>query len=869
MANEEEPGNPPVASSRRDLMVTIGMMAAAAVAIGGFGLLFSMWWQAEISDKYEILRIASQEYIAGREIVAGELAAGVTFEEEAETDEESEADPEPLSEAEQAALEERQKWIRLRDFLVGAGKAARAQSSEERRDRRRLYQEAIPHLQKVRDAGFPPGRESEGNRLLGLTLFEVGRYEESARAFEAAIAGDPTLERELLPTLARAQLDSAKPASADALAIMDRFLRNGNLPEESRREGVLLRIRALIDLKRWPAAEEALRAADLVEPSSELQQQIQEAEFRDQLKLLGAILRIQQAIDQFGPRPTDEYQDRSAASEFLESPLRALVEVEREAFPKAAAQSRIWSARGLLVLGDVEGALNHLTIVRQARPFEAEAVVGGLEEIELLAEQGRGIEMLQTTRYVMRELSDETGYDASLMPFDEFKRRMRGAIDSLRQRGEFRHAIDAARSLPPVFPRSDALLQEALGFREWAASTLADGTDISGQVARSASILARSRYRAAGDAFAEAAQLEFNTPQFIPTQWLAIEAYQDGRHFSRSIALLEPYLRYEERRRLPRGLIAQGRALLAVGKPEKAIDALTTCIVEFPRDPLQYDARLLAALAHADLGNLDGAKTLLTENLQDGALTPQNQIWQDSLFTLGELLYQRGHRNFLVAQRQAPEERLKLLGENQPVLREAVRRLDEAVQRYWPLPRAEEAAYLSARAHVLASHWPRLEAESPDVLDAARRALRAQTDQELQTALEGFAYLKQHMIRREEEHRLPEKEQAMLRNCYLAEADTLREMKRWEEAATAYRTVSLRFMNEPPALEAILGQARCAKDLGRVRESELLIRQAAVVLSRIPNEWNGRFEETTRLDRDGWTRLLTWMNNRIPAGTGV
>ena len=109
----------------------------------------------------------------------------------------------------------------------------------------------------------------------------------------------------------------------------------------------------------------------------------------------------------------------------------------------------------------------------------------------------------------------------------------------------------------------------------------------------------------------------------------------------------------------------------------------------------------------------------------------------------------------------------------------------------------------------------------------------------------------------------------MLRNCYLAEADVLREMNRLEDAASIYRDISLRYMNEPPALEAILGQARCAKDLGRQSESDLLIQRARVVLQRIPAEWDNRFQEMTRFDREGWEKLLTWMNNRIDNAGGV
>jgi len=88
-------------------------------------------------------------------------------------------------------------------------------------------------------------------------------------------------------------------------------------------------------------------------------------------------------------------------------------------------------------------------------------------------------------------------------------------------------------------------------------------------------------------------------------------------------------------------------------------------------------------------------------------------------------------------------------------------------------------------------------------------------------------------------------------------------MEQLEDAAAAYRAVELRYMNEPPALEAILGRASCLKGLGRPQEADLLIRQAGVVLQRIPDEWDDRFAETTRYDRDGWEQLLAWMNNRI------
>ncbi len=536
-------------SGRGDALVTVLMMAAVTAAIAGFGVLFSLWWQARISDPYEILRVASQEYVSGYPIVAGELAETVELEEQTQTENGDDVKPQKLSPELESARTEQQEWVRLRNFLIGAGKAARAaEEIEDERLRRQLFHEAIPYLNDAREAGFPAGRQAEGNRLLGESLFKVGRFDEATEAFSAAIEADPLLAQKLLPMLAEAQLDSLQPTTEQSLATIEQFLHNSTLKIEQRWDGQLIRIRALIKLERWQDAQTVINQTLANDLPSEFDLQNKQAEFRDQVRLLQAILRVRQAVKKYGPSPVDEYDRRSDAVAFLQQTMSDLEDLQREAAPGTASEARLWSARAFLIQGMTDEALTQLTAVRQQRPFGAEAIVGGLEEIELLASQGRGIELLQTTGYVMRELGDAKGFDATLIPFEEFRRRLRDAIDQLRRKHEFECAIDAARSLPPVFARSEALIQEGLGYQEWAESTIADGTDIAGQVARSASNLARKRYRAAGDAFAEAAKLLFDTPQFLPTQWSAIEAYQMGRHFSHSIDLLEPYLRHEQRR---------------------------------------------------------------------------------------------------------------------------------------------------------------------------------------------------------------------------------------------------------------------------------------------------------------------------------
>ncbi|MDA9856930.1 tetratricopeptide repeat protein [Rubripirellula sp.] len=867
---ENEPS--PEIKSRRD-KITIGLMGLTALVTAiGFGLLFSLWWQTSISDPYQVLQIASQEFVAGRPIVAGELAERVDFDHDLHELGQSElpgVDQENLSATElQEARDQHEEWMRLRDFLIGFGKVSKAQAASEPRQSREHLHEAISYLERAREGGFPPGRDAQGYRVLGESYYRLGEYEDAIESLRLAISQDPTLRRPLQPMLAEAQLKSLSPIEDQALATIERYLDDHTLLDQQRWKGELIRIGALIDLNRWGEANQILNDELSQAWPKMLDRRDPAAQYRDHLRLLQLVVPIKQAMLREGSYAIDSNDNRNPAVAELAEIIPQLAELENEAASQVASRARLWASRALLVQGRVQDALCRLTSVRQLRPFDAVAILGGLEEIELLAARGRGEEVLQTTTYIMREMVDDRGFDAELITFDEFQRRMGSALAELRNHREYEHAIDTARRLPPVFDAAEAFIQEGMSYREWAGVTLDDHRDNRGQVPNNISVLARTRFRAAGDAFAAAAELQFDTDEYLKTQWFAIEAYQNGRHFKKSIRLLKPYLRYEQRALQPRGLVSYGRALLAEDRPEEAIAALSSCIAEFPRDPMRYDARLLAALSHAELSELDDARRFLQDNLEDGELTPQSTAWRNSLLTMGELLYQRAYRNFLVADQAEQADKVPLLRENQPLLEEAIRYLDEGAERYFgEYKRAESAAYLAARANVMASYSPRLEAASTQLLGAARQRLRAKADQALQKALGGFIKLRAYLANREEDRPLERGEQAMLRNCHLAEGDVLRRMGRLDEAAEVYQAVELRYMNEPPALEAMLGRVAIAREQGKLREADLLIRQANLVLQRIPAEWDDQFVETTRYDREGWETYLGWMNDRLLAGT--
>ncbi|QEG42724.1 tetratricopeptide repeat protein [Roseimaritima ulvae] len=829
--------------------LSTGLIVAAAIAaIGAFATLFSVWARTTTPGLADTLRIASAEYAAGRPAVAAQLAQSVTFPEDFED----------------------QELIHLREFLIGAGIAAAADPEQDRAGWRLAMHEAIPHLQTAASYGFPPGREAEGKRLLGEALLSKGQFSAAAEQLGTAIEAAPALRLQLMPMLIESQLLADDIPPRVALQSVDSLLQWLAPKSPGYFDALMMRGRVLAEQQQWPQARQQFRQVIDECPDA---QRVRDAQLLEAASQVSEAVALQEQIA--SPEPSPVVMD------ILEAAMQTLVELEREPDPLFAARAKLWIAQAYRTMQQSAAAITAATAVRQHRPFNAESIAGGTLEVELLAEQQMGQEALQTTRYLIREIGDPRLFDGRIVRLSEFRRRLTAAADRLRHAGMYQVAVDLARALPPVVPNDEALMLEAIALSDWGDETLRAGRAPTGEIPTEVAAEARRRYHAAGDAYAAAAQARFTTPDYVPTLWTAITAYEKSRDFEHTLELLEPYLRYEDRGMKPRGLITQGRALLALDRPGQALDPLIDCIVEHPRDSLRYEARLIAAMAHAERNELAEARQLLDDNLYDGTLAPESPVWRDSLYLLGQLLYRDAYRNHMLLTENLPEGLVPApaepigFRENQVLLENAIQRLEETAQREQlsvsenrvkddaarleALSRAQHANYLAARSRQMAAHWPAVQAQAPDLLDTARRRLNQTREEHLEKAMLGFKALREKLARREEDQPLSEQELSLMRNCFLAEADVLRESGQWEQAAEAYRGISLRYMNQPAALEAMLGQAHCMESLGKTREAKLIIRQAERVLQRIPPSWDGQFVTTTRYDRQQWQRLLAWM----------
>ncbi|SMP61732.1 hypothetical protein SAMN06265222_107162 [Neorhodopirellula lusitana] len=870
----------PVAKSGPSLAAAAAGAATLATIVS-FGYLFSVWGSSSNISALDTLRLASAQYVSGNLVVAGELASSVTLPSSNEDEEPAEGEePEPVESDEDGEPEEdsQESWVVLQDFLIGAGLYEKSTKEVLPADRRDVLEKAIPALEKSRDAGFPEGRSAAGHRMLGLSYYEMGQYDEATESLDRAIKGDLTYRTELTPVLATARARRPINELGQAITEIDQVLALESLDTQKRTETELLKIKWLIELGRFDEAKKMIEAArERIQPEVGLQKGWA-LKANDELAITDAQMTVRKTLLALRPIPGDivvagvptsaPKQITAAQRTELINLLKVLGEMQREADPKLAAQAQIIGAHAMLLAGERDLALAELTLVRQQRPFRDEGLEGGMSEMELLADMGLGDEVLQTATYLSREIAQSRHLNFTKRREEEFRSRVRSILERLRGLEEYEATIAIADTVAGLFGKAESEIEKGAAYRDWGESILKAGRDAVGDVSRPSFEAARAKFRGAGDAFGFAAEEQFNTDAYVPTLWSAIDAYQRGRHFSKSAILLKRYLRYEDRMRQPRGLVAHGRALLAEGKPIDAMKSLETCIAEFPRDPMRYEARLLAAQAAADAKDGETAKAFLEANLNDGQLTPQSPIWRDSLYTLGELLYAESDLAILQAMEMELDERIEKLDDTDPMLNEALRRLNEAVERYWPSPRAQASAYLLARGQLLAAKHPEAEVLSDSLLEPAKRDLRQKVSRYRQAGLDQFSALVRFMDVREREVDLSEKQKAILRNSLLGQADTLKAMARYTEAADAYREMSLRYMNEPPALEALLGQARMVRLLGREKEANLIVSQAAVVLNRISDEWDEQFEEMTRFDRPGWKKYLDWMTSRFDQATG-
>jgi tetratricopeptide (TPR) repeat protein len=406
------------------------------------------------------------------------------------------------------------------------------------------------------------------------------------------------------------------------------------------------------------------------------------------------------------------------------------------------------------------------------------------------------------------------------------------ALKEFVENKQYDHALDLIDRFPPLFSREEQLELRGGTLEQWGNQLLSES---SGEI--SAPDKARSdglqRLRAAGLAFEQLAELRFATKFYSDDLWHSAESYFHGHSFTRTVALLNEYLKYEPEIRNPEALLRLGQAQLALGKFQKCITAFEECIEFHPRDSSTYQARIDCAKAYWHLGNTKEAERLLRENLVGSALKPTSPEWRDSLFELGMLLHETGRYE------------------------ESIGTLEEAIERY-----PQDRQRLVAQYEIGESYrrWAK------EIRDSAARARTASEREKreqlaierLTTALKHFEEVQVSITFKTHDIRSDPLMGTMLRNCYMLEGTVLYDLGKYKEAIESFSNVASLYPDDPFVLETFVQIANCWRRLDRLDNARGAVKQAQIALAGLPA--NADFTSTTALNREEWNLLLADMS---------
>ncbi len=351
-----------------------------------------------------------------------------------------------------------------------------------------------------------------------------------------------------------------------------------------------------------------------------------------------------------------------------------------------------------------------------------EALAAQLNEAEIRQSRGEHDEARNLYTKVIDEAADAAVYANPWVSLADLRAAFVGAQQQFQQANQFAAALalsDACQQILPADERAEMEAQTHKAWGEFLMRDVAGRGSLSGQVTEAE---ARVHFRAAADAYQRLTSLRYTTHNYPDDLWKSGECFLRGQNYEAAIPLFRQFLQLAPRALHPQGLVGLGECHLALGRYHEALQVLEQCIQSYPKHPESYQARLLASHAYLQLQQLaetnrpllQKAKQLLLDNLQNSELTPRSIQWQHSLFAYGKLLFNEGMTQEALSRINGVDspdpalrkEGLKNLYAANTLFLEAIRHLDEAVQRYPDAAEAGAASYCIAEAYRHAAKLP-------------------------------------------------------------------------------------------------------------------------------------------------------------------
>lgn len=699
-----------------------------------------------------------------------------------------------------------------------------AQDAENANDKARIekYRFAARYLQDAYNRGFPSGRDAEGMYLLGKSLYMSNQLSAARPILQAALKINPSRQSEIHCWLADTCLREVPPALEQALVENTKYVSDAAMDDDTRCEALLQRAQILFRLGQLPEC-----TATLDKIPAHLGRRGEAAVLRGRI-----LCREAQAIKSKPNAPKDARQK-------ADEKYRAAMEIFRLAqgqdtvSNRATRQAMYLIGQCLVELGDDKAALAQFSRTGKLFADTPEGVAAVLGEAEAARRLSRDATAMAAYQRVLSAMADPQQPSNPWISPPELRGALTAAYQDYITAGKYELALQLTRHLTPTFSSVKALEMRVNAYRTWGQSLLTQAEPLPPDRAQPIRRQARAQFRRAAGIYAQLAQLEFSTRQYPERIWSSGMAYVAGQDYSNAARMFELYLKYESRPHRPQCLVELGDTYLALARCDEALQCLQECIDQHPRDVAAYRARLLASKAAAAKGDGKQAEAFLEENLNGSQLAPTSKEWRESLFALGELLFNEGR------------------------YADAASRLDEAVTRYPNAPQVVQTRYLAAEA----SHRRALElreALAKDVSDAKRAEHAARSRQFMESALAGYQAIDTYLSTRDPRE-MGTLDKMILRNSRFAVGEVYLELGQYDAAIQAYTTVANRYQKTPEVLDAYVQIANAYRRLNRRAEAQTSIEQARVALRRLPRDAD--FGQTTNYDRKQWDNTLNWMSS--------
>ncbi len=298
-------------------------------------------------------------------------------------------------------------------FVLGAVKATEADEQWSALLRQSQYSIAAKYLQEAKAVGFPPGREAEGNYLLGRSMIESGDNMAGLQVLERALEESDGDHLDLHLTLASAYVQGDPPLYQAALGHIDTVLDSPSLDGERRVRALLDRLDVLSKLGRFNEARATLQATqqDQVSPS----------------QALLAAARID--IDELRHHLTHQLDTEQRPQKLYDAVEESIAKLARISPADEAAEEAMYLtgvAQGLL--GKTNNAIRQYERVRKLFASTPAGIAASVAEGDLYREKRRDdAQALTAYRRSLSALDSPQAYRNRFLPLNELRQRMLAA----------------------------------------------------------------------------------------------------------------------------------------------------------------------------------------------------------------------------------------------------------------------------------------------------------------------------------------------------------------------------------------------------------------------------------------------------------